>query len=578
MRENRDYLPGVALPAYLYPTHDPEEALEGAELAVLAVPSKALRETVAGLPPAPWYVSATKGLFYGEEGVRTPAEVVEALTQRPVVALSGPNHAEEVARFLPTASVAAGPEDLARRVQALFSGPTFRVYTSRDRRGVELGGAVKNVLALAAGMVDGLGLGDNAKAALLTRGLKEMVRFGTALGGEEATFYGLAGLGDLLATAYSLHSRNRMAGESLVRGVDREALEARGMKLILDGVFNHVGATHPWFQKALEDPSSPERGMFTFYPDGSYASFWGVKHMPKLDYASALTQERFVFGKEAPVRYWMRLAHGWRLDVAHSIGEGGTNRKNARWLRALARAAKEEREDALVFGELSYDTVPTLRAHTLDGAMHYAGFAHPVMEWLSGRDLHGNPVELEAEDLWRALFDHYAALPLQLRHAMYTLLSSHDIPRALWRLRGDKERFKTAYALLFAFPGSPAVYYGDEVGLSQPNPYEVWRGDPYCRAPFPWDEALWDKDLLAFLRRLILLKKTHPALRLGGLLPLKAPPGVLAFRRRHRGREVWAFFAKEEVRLSLPRGVDLLSGREVAGEVEARYLLLEPLE
>jgi len=339
-----------------------------------------------------------------------------------------------------------------------------------------------------------------------------------------------------------------------------------------------VGATHPWFQKALEDPSSPERGMFTFYPDGSYASFWGVKHMPKLDYASALTQERFVFGKEAPVRYWMRLAHGWRLDVAHSIGEGGTNRKNARWLRALARAAKEEREDALVFGELSYDTVPTLRAHTLDGAMHYAGFAHPVMEWLSGRDLHGNPVELEAEDLWRALFDHYAALPLQLRHAMYTLLSSHDIPRALWRLRGDKERFKTAYALLFAFPGSPAVYYGDEVGLSQPNPYEVWRGDPYCRAPFPWDEALWDKDLLAFLRRLILLKKTHPALRLGGLLPLKAPPGVLAFRRRHRGREVWAFFAKEEVRLSLPRGVDLLSGREVAGEVEARYLLLEPLE
>ena len=229
MRENRDYLPGVALPAYLYPTHDPEEALEGAELAVLAVPSKALRETVAGLPPAPWYVSATKGLFYGEEGVRTPAEVVEALTQRPVVALSGPNHAEEVARFLPTASVAAGPEDLARRVQALFSGPTFRVYTSRDRRGVELGGAVKNVLALAAGMVDGLRLGDNAKAALLTRGLKEMVRFGTALGGEEATFYGLAGLGDLLATAYSLHSRNRMAGESLVRGVDREALEARGV-------------------------------------------------------------------------------------------------------------------------------------------------------------------------------------------------------------------------------------------------------------------------------------------------------------------------------------------------------------
>lgn len=234
MRENRDYLPGVALPAYLFPTSDPEEALEGAALAVVAIPSRALKEVLAALPRAPWYVSATKGLFYEEGGVRTPAEVVEALTGRPAVALSGPNHAEEVARFLPTASVVAGPEEWAGKAQALFAGPTFRVYTSRDRRGVELGGAVKNVLALAAGMVDGLRLGDNAKAALLTRGLREMVRFGTALGGEEATFYGLSGLGDLMATAYSLHSRNRQAGESLVRGVAREALEARG---VVEGLY-----------------------------------------------------------------------------------------------------------------------------------------------------------------------------------------------------------------------------------------------------------------------------------------------------------------------------------------------------
>lgn len=208
-RENKDYLPGVALPAYLYPTADPEEALEGAELAVVALPSKALEETLRGLPLAPWYLSATKGLFFQEGRLRTPSEVVEDLAGRPVAVLSGPNHAEEVARFLPTASVAAGPLELAKWVQELFSGPTFRVYTSRDRRGVELGGALKNILALAAGMVDGLRLGDNAKAALLTRGLREMVRFGTALGGEEATFYGLSGLGDLLATAYSFHSRNR---------------------------------------------------------------------------------------------------------------------------------------------------------------------------------------------------------------------------------------------------------------------------------------------------------------------------------------------------------------------------------
>ncbi|MDM7324524.1 MAG: alpha-amylase family glycosyl hydrolase, partial [Thermus sp.] len=181
---------------------------------------------------------------------------------------------------------------------------------------------------------------------------------------------------------------SHLGGEEALEALYR-ALEQKGMRLLLDGVFNHVGATHPWFQRALKDPQSPERSMFTFYPDGTYAAFWGVKSMPKLDYASPLTQERFVYGKKAPIRHWMRLAHGFRLDVAHSLGEGGTNRKNARWLRALTRAAKEERPDALVIGELSYDTTPTLRAHTLDGAMHYAGFAHPVMAWLSGRDVHG---------------------------------------------------------------------------------------------------------------------------------------------------------------------------------------------
>ncbi|GAB5603241.1 NAD(P)H-dependent glycerol-3-phosphate dehydrogenase [Thermus sp. FJN-A] len=248
-RENKDYLPGVALPAYLFPTADAEEALSGVEFAVVALPSKALEETLAALPLAPWYLSATKGLFFREGSLWTPSQVIARLTGRPVAALSGPNHAEEVARFLPTASVAAGPSALARRAQELFSGPTFRVYTSRDLRGVELGGAMKNVLALAAGMVDGLRLGDNAKAALLTRGLREMVRFGTALGGEEATFYGLSGLGDLLATAYSLHSRNRGAGERLVRGEPRERLEDRG---VVEGLYA-VQALMAWKGQSGEE-------------------------------------------------------------------------------------------------------------------------------------------------------------------------------------------------------------------------------------------------------------------------------------------------------------------------------------
>ncbi len=366
-----------------------------------------------------------------------------------------------------------------------------------------------------------------------------------------------------------------LGGEEALEAL-RKGLRARGMRLILDGVFNHTGSEHPYFRRALQDPKAPEGGMYTFYPDGRYAAFFGVRSMPKLDYASPLVQERFVHGLEAPIRLYARWADGVRLDVAHGIGEGGTNRGNARWLRALTRAAKEANEEALVFGELSYDTLPTLRAQTLDGAMHYAGFAHPVMEWLSGRDVRGERVRLGAKALWRVVWDHYAGLPLGLRHSMYTLVSSHDIPRALWRLRGDKELFKLAYALLFAFPGSPAVYYGDEIGLSQTNPYEAWAGDPYCRAPFPWEESLWDRDLLRFFQRLIRLKKTHPVLRQGGLLPLKAPPGVLAFRRRLGEKEVWAFFAPQGASLRLPPGRDLLREEEVEGEVGFTYLLLEP--
>ncbi|MGQ9753913.1 MAG: NAD(P)H-dependent glycerol-3-phosphate dehydrogenase [Thermaceae bacterium] len=235
-RENRPYLPGVALPALVWPTGDMEEALEGASLAIVALPSHAVREVLSQAPKAPLYLSATKGLEYREGHLRRMSQVIHEVTGTDrVLALSGPNHAEEVARFLPTAGVVAGEEREAEWVQKLLGSPTFRVYTSLDLAGVELGGALKNVLALAAGMVDGLRLGDNAKAALLTRGLREMVHLGVAMGGEAGTFYGLSGLGDLLATCYSLHSRNRGAGERLVRGGSLEEL-LQGQQVV-EGLF-----------------------------------------------------------------------------------------------------------------------------------------------------------------------------------------------------------------------------------------------------------------------------------------------------------------------------------------------------
>ncbi|MCL6526632.1 MAG: glycoside hydrolase family 13 protein [Thermaceae bacterium] len=364
------------------------------------------------------------------------------------------------------------------------------------------------------------------------------------------------------------HLGGEAAFDRLVQG-----LHQRGMRLVLDGVFNHIGNTHPDFQKALSDPTSPEAGMFTFHADGSYAAFYGVKTLPKLDYANPLTVERWVDGPKAPLRHWLRRgADGWRLDVAHQIGEGGTNRKNLELLRQMHRNSREEALEALVFGELSFDTTETLRAHTLDGSMHYAGFAHPVMEWLCGQNVLGWKVQVSTPALWETLWDHYAALPLQIRQAMYTLIGSHDIPRPLWRLRGDTERMKLALGLLFAFPGSPGLYYGDEIGLNQANPYDLFNGDPMCRGTFPWDEARWNPELLSWTKQLIHLKKSVPALRRGGLQPLEVREGLLGFKRLYAGEEVWVYAALEPHLVRLPPVQDLLTGEETSGWVRVQGL------
>lgn len=346
-------------------------------------------------------------------------------------------------------------------------------------------------------------------------------------------------------------------------------MHERGMKLILDGVFNHIGNTHPDFQKALKQPDSPEAGQFTFHADGTYAAFFGVKTLPKLDYANPLTVERWLDGYHAPIRHWIRRgADGWRLDVAHQMGDGGTDRRNAEILRLIKHNSVEENPEAFVFGELFFDTLPTLRAGTLDGSMHYAGFANPLMEWLCGKNVYGWEVEVSSEQLWETLWDHYAALPLQHRQTMYTLISSHDIPRALWRLRGDLGRFKLALGILLTFPGAPGIYYGDEIGLDQTNPYDDFNGDPMCRGTFPWDEEKWNKDVFEWTKKLVKLKQTVPALRRGGLQPLEVSEKLLSFKRIYEGEEVWVYAALEPTQIALPRVENLLTGEQLEGATE----------
>ncbi|HEV7664510.1 MAG TPA: NAD(P)H-dependent glycerol-3-phosphate dehydrogenase, partial [Chloroflexota bacterium] len=222
--ENRVYLPGVSIPPSVYPTASIAEAVDGAA-AVLVVPiSRAMRDTARLIAPhvgprTP-ILHATKGLEYPSLA-RLSEVVASELQTEPsrIAVLSGPTHAEEVGRGLPTAAVVAcGDPGVASTFQDLLHGPTFRVYTSTDQVGVELCAALKNVIALATGASDGLGFGDNTRAALITRSLVEIGRLVQAAGGDPRTVAGLAGLGDVVGTCTSQHSRNRWAGEQIGRG------------------------------------------------------------------------------------------------------------------------------------------------------------------------------------------------------------------------------------------------------------------------------------------------------------------------------------------------------------------------
>ncbi len=218
-RANERYLPGVSLPAdWTYET-DVRAAVEGCDVVVVSVPSRAFREVTLQLADcSSVVVSVTKGIEY-ETGLTMCGVLRQTAPKARVCALSGPSLAMEVARGIPTAVVAASTDpSVSLLTQSLFNTATFRVYTSADELGVELGGALKNVVAIAAGVCDGLGFGENSKAALITRGVVEMRRLGVACGAQGDTFAGLGGLGDLTVTCFSKLSRNRAFGERLGKG------------------------------------------------------------------------------------------------------------------------------------------------------------------------------------------------------------------------------------------------------------------------------------------------------------------------------------------------------------------------
>ncbi len=238
-------LPGIILPERMEFTADLESAMKEKEMLVLAVPSIYTRSTAASMRPycaeKQLIVNVAKGIE--ESTLMTLSEIIEEeLPMADVAVLSGPSHAEEVSRKLPTTCVAAArTKATAEKLQNLFMSPVFRVYTSPDILGVELGGSLKNVIALAAGIADGLGCGDNIKAALITRGISEIARLGICMGGAFETFSGLTGIGDLIVTCASMHSRNRRAGILIGKGYTMEEA-MKEVNMVVEGVYSAKAA------------------------------------------------------------------------------------------------------------------------------------------------------------------------------------------------------------------------------------------------------------------------------------------------------------------------------------------------
>ena len=240
-RENKRYLPGIKFPDNLNVTYEKEGLLEGIKYVVFSVPSQVLRGVIRGfsndLTEDMLLVNTAKGIEVttGMRLSEVMKDEIKGKFHKNIVVLSGPTHAEEVAIGIPTTIVAAGEKEKAADIQELFNSKVFRVYLSEDVVGVELGAAVKNCLAIGAGIADGMGFGDNTKAALITRGIAEMIRYGKACGAKEITFSGLSGIGDLIVTCASKHSRNRHVGECLGKGQDIQTI-LNEMTMVAEGV------------------------------------------------------------------------------------------------------------------------------------------------------------------------------------------------------------------------------------------------------------------------------------------------------------------------------------------------------
>lgn len=300
-----------------------------------------------------------------------------------------------------------------------------------------------------------------------------------------------------------------------------EALHSRGMRIILDGVFNHCSDRHPFFQDVVRrGTNSPYWDWFTVSRDGvvcdpesNYACFAGVPSMPEWNHRNPEVREYLL----SVVRYWIRKYEidGWRLDTTDYLPPD--------FVKDIRRVAKEENDDAYVVGEVMGLATAWFKHDALDGVMHYR-----LWDGIVAFFAKGNWNAARFAGFVRSIWHSY---PDEANYTSYTLLGSHDKPRFLMLCGGDKARLILAAAFLFTFPGAPAIYYGDEIGLEGGD-------DPGCRRTFPWDEEAWDRNLLETFRQLAHLRQQEACLRRGTIEFITARERYLVFSRKLGGEEI----------------------------------------
>ena len=324
-------------------------------------------------------------------------------------------------------------------------------------------------------------------------------------------------------------------GGNMALAALRRALSERGMRLILDIVPNHCGVTHPWFQAALADPHSESSDHFIFTQHPDYVSWLGVPTLPKLNYQSRKLREYMYAGANSIFRRWLRPPYsidGWRVDVANMLGQYRATRLNADVARGIRAAVKQENAEAYLLAENFFDATGQLQGDQYDANMNYRGFTVPLWEWLTEQRIrHPSiteefmmPTRLSTAGLTQAWQTFRAPLPWVIALQQFTLIDSHDTARIRSLVGGNDRLHRLAAVLQFTYPGIPCVLYGDEIGLAGADATAA-------RRAMPWDEAQWDRDLQAFYRRLIALRRSSGALATGGFQLLHTDDDTVAFLR-----------------------------------------------